>query len=519
MEPEFWRLVNPYLDHGNREYLTRILQLWSPSIDRDNSIGHALHHAIFIGDETAVRMILDAGASPTMREAQDPNYTPLLAASQRGRREMARLFWKLVGPDGRFYPSRTPELTCLQVAARNGHADLVADFLDMWDGWSADETRRALRDAASSWRDDVVALLLAKVPYEAGAIQDALEAGVEDKAVLFEDPTKSPLGGTAENELRQQHLVCQLIDAGGNPNGNLHNRPLVPKTVLSVERIGALRGLLEKGANPNIQDPNGKTALHKLFGRVSSSTTTLRVLLQHGASPEIADQAGETPLHAAAYTGTLEQLQLCLASCQDADAAIRLRTSHEESLLHYAAAGGRQDIAEFLLSRGLSVDLANDNGWTALMCALMPTKIKWVSAGCSLANLLLEQGASAQVVSDEGWTPLHALASYPTTHSATEPERWEGVVPLALELISRGTPLDTESRVVRSLSVTTERLCDAWGFRMQRLAENVAPWSAETPGGVPDADTTPLMWAYRAGAMGIFNAITAHWASVNNAGS
>jgi hypothetical protein len=45
------------------------------------------------------------------------------------------------GPDGQFHRarSRRGELSCLQVAARSGHAGLAADFLDLWDGWSADE--------------------------------------------------------------------------------------------------------------------------------------------------------------------------------------------------------------------------------------------------------------------------------------------------------------------------------------------------------------------------------------------
>lgn len=214
-------MVEPYLDHGDREYSAQILQTWSPAIDTDDDIGQALHHAIFLGDEAAVRMIIDAGVDPAVQQVCDPGFTPLLAASQHGRREMARLFWQLAGPDGRFYPStrhkgRKP--TCLQVAAQNGHADLVAGFLDAWDGWAADEKRRTLRDAARAWCDDAVVLLLARIPYEADDIQEALEEAVGHIAILPETPTRKPLRGTAEDSLRQQRLVCRLIDAGGNPD-------------------------------------------------------------------------------------------------------------------------------------------------------------------------------------------------------------------------------------------------------------------------------------------------------------
>ena len=89
-----------------------------------------LHRAVFIGDETAVRMILDAGLSPTVKDGR--LYSPLATAAEAGQRGIARLLWELVGPDGRAAPLRSPN--CLAVAATKGHTDLVADFLDIWDG-------------------------------------------------------------------------------------------------------------------------------------------------------------------------------------------------------------------------------------------------------------------------------------------------------------------------------------------------------------------------------------------------
>ncbi|KAL2125913.1 hypothetical protein VTI74DRAFT_2270 [Chaetomium olivicolor] len=505
--PDFGTFIYSYLKHGNREFLAQLLQIWSPPIDEDHRlIGLALHHAIFKGDETAVRMILDAGVSPTA-----------------GQRKIAHLLWQLLGPDGRSYPK---ERTCLEVAAQKGHVDLVADFLDIWDGWPTDEKCGALHIAAGEWRDDVVGLLLAKVPYEADAVQAALERSVAYGPIL---PvalwvSRQPIT-TAEDDLRLQRVVCQLVDAGANPDGNMRGRiPLLHVAAQSGHRIGALKGLLEKGANASIQDRSGKTALHKLFSRPLSSTPALRALLQHGASPEMPDEAGETPLHAVAYTGTLEQLQLCLASCRDAEAAVRLRTSYQESLLHYAAAGGTEDIVGFLLSRGLNVDSVNANGWTPLICALMPTSVKRVYLSCSLASLLLQQGASAQVVTDEGWTALHGLASYSSsTDRDLPPKIWEGVAPLVRELILRGAPLYSESSVLRSVSITPRTLINsnAWGIRMRWFAQEAAissfSSSIQSPGTVEDRDTTLHMWAYRTGAMEVFNTILAYWASANQA--
>jgi ankyrin repeat protein len=483
----------------------------------------ALHRAIFIGDEPAVRMILNAGVSPTVQDSQ--LYSPLATAAEAGQRDIARLLWALVGPDGRAAPLPSPN--CLVVAAEKGYADLVADFLDMWDGWSMDEKCQALRSATSYWRDSVVGVLLAKVTYEADTIQQALDIAVTKQPILpvarwgsFVPVTKD------EDDLRQQRVVYHLIDAGANLDV-LASGAKIPLLHVAAEwrhRLGALKGLLDKGANANVRDGSGKTALHRLFHRHSSSSADpLRVLLQHGASPELADKTGETGLHAAAYTGTLEQFQLCLTACRDEDAALRLRNSYDESLLHYAAAGGREDTVRFLLSRGLDANAANANGWTPLICALMPAKVRRCYPQCSLASLLLEHGASAQAVTEEGWTALHALASYPSGYLGLSLDNWNDVAPLVRELIARGAPLAAEVSSLRNPTVSYKMFVspkpDAWGVRMRSFARNWGGTASSSSAAVKPVGnggegrgTTPQMWARRNGANEVVKAIQEHQA-------
>ncbi|KAF6828548.1 ankyrin repeat protein [Colletotrichum plurivorum] len=359
--PHFFEVVQPYLKNGDRDYLAQVLRHWSPAIDPNHNIGEALHEAIFRNDEAAY-----------------------------DRLEIASLFWRLVGPDGRFYPSKRPHLSCLPVTARNCHVELVGYFLDVWNGWTDDEKRRALYDAASSWCDEVVALLLAKVDYAPDIVQGALEAAVERKLILPEDPMKpSP---RSEDYVYQQRVVHRLIDAGAKPNtrnGRLPNQPLIHMASLSVGCIGAMKGLLEKGGNANAQDARGRSALQCLVSRPPISTDAVRLLLQHDASIEIKGEAGETILHRVAETGTIEQLNLFVEKySDDPDTAIRSVTPHGESFLHYAAAGGREDIVDFLLNRGLDVNSATSNGWTPLLCALSPTNTKWGQSLYRLANML-----------------------------------------------------------------------------------------------------------------------------------
>ncbi|KAL3291023.1 Ankyrin repeat protein [Colletotrichum asianum] len=244
--PRFFDVVEPYLRSGDRLYLAQVLQHWSPAIDPRHHIGEALHEAIFRNDETAVRMILDAGGDPKVQQTYDPGFTPLLAASQYGRLEIASLFWPLVGPSGRFYPSKTPNLYCLQVAARNSHVKLVAYFLDVWNGWNS------TRSAGQYLPLRRHTLLLAKVDYTPNIIQVALKAAVRRKLILPEDPLKPPPG--VEDFVYQQRVVHQLINASANPNatsGLPSNLPLIHVACISIGCIGAVRGLLEKGGNAN----------------------------------------------------------------------------------------------------------------------------------------------------------------------------------------------------------------------------------------------------------------------------
>lgn len=196
------------------------------------------------------------------------------------------------------------------------------------------ERSSALCGAAASWHVNTVALLLAKVPYEVDSVLDGLCAAVAGHAgrtVEFNGPKPSRTPVTADVELRQQRVVHQLVDAGANPHGCDGPRLLVAAAHLP-SRLGVLKALLERGAHPNRKTPfSGKTVMHRLFrhgvGKGSSlpaMTPALRLLFQHGASPETADRDGELPVHAAAYSGTLEQLQLCVAACRDADTTIRL---------------------------------------------------------------------------------------------------------------------------------------------------------------------------------------------------
>lgn len=501
--------LSSYICDKNRDAVREILEFQATgqlhddaTIDAELALSNVMHTAVSCGYISDVQLLLDAGLSPTEPSPFAPYYhPPLLTAAEYGQRDIARLLWDIVGPENRFHPHQ-PRQSCLEVAAVNGHTVLVTNFLDMWDSWTPDEMRDALFGAASTWQTDVIDLLLTRTIYPANAIQDALAGCIRSSRNTPEDIT------------RQHATVSRLVDAGGNPDGAaLGSRTPMLLFATAKRCRGVLKALLEKGADPNAQDPqDGSSALHiAAVGGLIPTLGTAEILLQHGASPDLPNCEGETPIHIVASMGNLDQLKLFLEHCPDADAALRQRNVHGESILHYAAVGKNLEIVEFLIGCGHDINAASDNGWTPLVCALMPTGERQVSTAIRIAKFLLRHGASANVVTAENWTPMHSIASWPP---ASYPDGWpgddSGMAPMVSELISRGTDLDVCAPVLLARDLTYYAVIGQWGIRMKRLAENEAKREKEM---VRDEDTAPHMWAFRMRRENVFQTILDHWTS------
>jgi ankyrin repeat protein len=111
-------------------------------------------------------------------------------------------------------------------------------------------------------------------------------------------------------------VVAQLLLEDGadvNTRDNIHNTPLF--LAMRHEASNLVRFLLEHGANPNLQNKEGKTPLHKLFGPQDSGwaphyhsadyiSIVAQLLLEHGADVNSRDNDHNTPLLLARRQGT-----------------------------------------------------------------------------------------------------------------------------------------------------------------------------------------------------------------------
>lgn len=127
-----------------------------------------------------------------------------------------------------------------------------------WTGerWTRNLPRRVLDTAADEERGGVVCVMFIKISYgtnPSSMRSKGLPPTTPIKAVAMLTPSL-PVA-TGENNLRQQDVVCPLLDADATSNVLFDCRvQLLYSVADSSHQITALRGSLEKGSDPNMRD-------------------------------------------------------------------------------------------------------------------------------------------------------------------------------------------------------------------------------------------------------------------------
>lgn len=477
--------------------------------------GPPIHFAALCGNLDAVDLLLGAGADASVR-CTEQRETAIGIAARKGHRDIVKRLWTCWPPESHAKGIRSR--TCLVIAATYGHTSIVEDMLDWWDGWPQDSRIDALRSATGGWHFGVVNLLLKRKSFEQRTLQDMLYSATESK--LTNDNVKCGVVDYAD----QQLLIASLIDAGADPNYSSYE-PLIYTVAGSAYRTLALKTLLEKGADPNKTNRSGMSALHVLTappparcigpGPDIPNETAIHLLLRHKASVSQPDKTGECPIHWAAYGFDLRLFRIYLYSHSgpDRDSLLRLTNNNGETLLHYAAAGCRIEVMEYLISQGLDVNATNSNGWTPLMCALTPisrnavwqTEVKTLGEAIRATYYLISHGANPNIMTNEDWTPLHVLALYlDETGKAEE---------LAKDLISSGIDMEAPAPLLglpNMISSNPMLSSVPWGYR---LRDKMADTSARNE--VIRHGLMPVHWAAERGAVGVIRALLANGANVS----
>lgn len=132
----------------------------------------------------------------------------------------------------------------------------------------------------------------------------------------------------------------------------------------------------------------------------SQDAAAVAKALRTGAAVDAADEHGDTALHVASAHGNEEIAKMLLASGATVSFA-----NDGDTPLHFAAMKGHSAVANLLLQHGAETDGTNGDGRSPL------AMFAWFGEGVGVAELLLSKGASPNVADHRGMTPLHIAAA------------------------------------------------------------------------------------------------------------
>eukprot|EP01114_Cavostelium_apophysatum_P019842 TRINITY_DN6491_c0_g1_i2.p1 TRINITY_DN6491_c0_g1~~TRINITY_DN6491_c0_g1_i2.p1 ORF type:complete len:953 (-),score=324.01 TRINITY_DN6491_c0_g1_i2:1894-4752(-) len=237
----------------------------------------------------------------------------------------------------------------------------------------------------------------------------------------------------AAAEAGSVELVAYLFEKGGNISAQ-------DEGGVSLLHVAARKGycdlvsfMLEKGASCNIQDNGLRTPLH--YAAIEGELEVAKILVERGADLEMADEEGFTPLMSACWKAREAMVQfllgckadvehldkykrtcvhLCvlrkqleiLAHLVNAGASLDIINGSGFAPIHVATSKGYDATVEFLVSKGASVGIRDENTkQTALHIAVAGNKP-------SIIDLLTKAGRGEVDRQDvDAKTPLHIAAT------------------------------------------------------------------------------------------------------------
>lgn len=175
----------------------------------------------------------------------------------------------------------------------------------------------------------------------AAAASSNLDSQLWDEVGLGGDPVK----------------VRALLDLGADPN---IKGSITGTAVLTIAKnVEVARALLDRSANVNAQDNEGKTALYHQVSRGEKEMVEL--LIARGANTNTKTVDGETPLEVIAHgvwKNSKEIAELLISKGADVNA----RDKTKRTPLYSAAFEGQKDLVELLIAKGADVNAETSEG-------------------------------------------------------------------------------------------------------------------------------------------------------------
>lgn len=204
--------------------------------------------------------------------------------------------------------------------------------------------------------------------------------------------------GMKEDGSRVILIIEELLAKGINATTNYSGRT----ALIYASRYGYIeivRALISRGADSNIQDGYGMTALMHATDFNGVKQEMLKPLLLAGVNILAEDEYGITALMRA--TDFTEHTKV-VKSLIKAGADVNIKDIKCETALMLAAFYGYPDIVKALIKAGADVNAKHDYGRTVLMWATMPGHTE-------IVQILLKAGSDAGINAQDDYTGATAL--------------------------------------------------------------------------------------------------------------
>ncbi|KAJ7135735.1 ankyrin repeat-containing domain protein [Mycena epipterygia] len=359
------------------EAIVRLLIANGAKVNKPGTYGTALYEASWNGHEGVSRLLLESGAGVNCFAVQ--------RAASAGHAGMVKLLM-----DNGADPNMTLEVmgygqvTALELAAVNGHWDVVGILLEHGDLDLLGQNGNALHAACRAGEGAVVSLLIKKGAdvnrrntssawnareSEATPLQFASQMGHEGLAQLLIDNDANVDAQAQCSALQtasfegQESIVKLLLRNGADINlyGILYGTALQAAAQGKHEAVARL--LLENGANVNLMGGRPPSALGIALAK--ADVKMARLLVEYGALAQAEDYS--KALWVALNPGFEEM------ACFLIDNGADVNSQGEEfgTVLEAASAKGVKGIVEVLIEKGADVNKQGGYYGTALQAAAM----------------------------------------------------------------------------------------------------------------------------------------------------
>jgi ankyrin repeat protein len=169
------------------------------------------------------------------------------------------------------------------------------------------------------------------------------------------DPNKKDELGMRPLEYASSfECIKLLLEAGAEPDIFFESTGSTPLQIASIrQHTDVVKILLKYGANPNIPNMNGLTALdHAVHAcNLRGNTDIVESLLSHGADVNHQDASGFTVLHRAIMFNNKPLVHMFL----DHGADPLIKTNYDKTCIEMASYFGYHDIVNNIMNRKLDV--------------------------------------------------------------------------------------------------------------------------------------------------------------------